>query len=168
MCQCKSIDNKDDEKNSMYIWLIKTTLYNFLDKLRSESGQEDDFTANKWTWFDIQICITFLLSRVISQTLLDFTKIGRVIGYLIDTVQPPSVSGIDSNGTLTSSIYISFAVYLESSNHIGMCNLVDGSMLCLLSKQKRSGKVSLKTRLIGVGNKITLDMLMKKFYIAIK
>ena len=45
--QCTSIGNKEDEKNSMYIQLIKNTLYNFLDKLRSVFGQEDDFTTNK-------------------------------------------------------------------------------------------------------------------------
>ena len=40
-------------------------------------------------------------------------------------------------------------------------------MLSLSSKQKRSGKVSLKTRLIGVDNKMKLDMLMKYFYITV-
>ena len=64
--QCTSIGNKDDEKNSIYIWLIKNTIYNFLNKLRSGFGQEDDFTTKKWTWFDVQICITFLLTRIIS------------------------------------------------------------------------------------------------------
>ena len=56
--QCTSAGNKDDEKNSKYIQLLKNTLYNSLDKQRSVFGQKDDFTTNKWTWFDTQICIT--------------------------------------------------------------------------------------------------------------
>ena len=31
-------------------------------KLRSIIGPEDDFTANKWIWFDKQVCATFLWS----------------------------------------------------------------------------------------------------------
>ena len=82
-----STDNKDDENDSMYIQLIKNTLYNFLYKLRSGLGRKNDSTANEWTWFDIQICITFLWTQILSCTLLDYTKPGRVTGYLIDTVQ---------------------------------------------------------------------------------
>ena len=153
----------------MYIWLIKSTLYNFINKLRSGFEQENGFTANKWTRFDIQtvLRIIFLWTRVILQTLLDYTKPGRAIGYLIDTVQPPSISETYSNGTLTSYFHVSCVVHLESSSHIWMCILIHGRMLSLLSKQKRSKKGSAKIRLIGVDNKMILDMLMKYFYIAV-
>ena len=166
--QCTIIGNKDNKKNVMYIWLIKSTLYNFINKLRSEFGQEDVFTANKWAWFDIQTCIIFLSTQVKSQAIHDYTKTGRVIGNLRDNVQLSSVSGTDSNRILTLYVPVSFAVHPESSSHIGMCNLVPGSILSLSLKQKSSGRGSLKTRLIAVDSKMTLDMLMKHFYITVR
>ena len=33
---------------------------NYKYKLRSVIGREDDFTGNKWTWFDTQVHDTFL------------------------------------------------------------------------------------------------------------
>ena len=41
------IGNKDDKKNFLYDQLVKSILYNFLDKLRSEFGQEDKLTENR-------------------------------------------------------------------------------------------------------------------------
>ena len=76
-------------------------MYNFFIKLRSEVGQEDVFVVNKWTWFDIKICIIFLWTQAKSQKLNDYAKTGRVIGYLKNTIQLPSVSGTDSDGILT-------------------------------------------------------------------
>ena len=49
-----------------------------------------------------------------------------------------------------------------------MCNLVHGNMLSLSSKKERSGKVSLKTGIIGIDNKMTINTLMKHFYIAVR
>ena len=57
--QCTGIDNNDDEKNSIYIPMTKNILYNFLYKLRSVFGRDDDLTANKRTWFDTQVRVTF-------------------------------------------------------------------------------------------------------------
>ena len=100
--QCTRTDNNDDKKNSIYTWLIKNKLYNFIYKLRSVSGREDDITTNKWTWFDIQVPTTLLWTWVVSQALVDYTKTRRFIGCLLDTVQALSVSGTDSSGTITS------------------------------------------------------------------
>ena len=52
--------SKDDKKNFLYGQLIKSILDNFLNKLRSEFGQEDDLIENKWTWFNIHLCVPFL------------------------------------------------------------------------------------------------------------
>ena len=49
-----------------------------------------------------------------------------------------------------------------------MWNLVHGSILSVSSKKQRNGKVSLKPRIIGIDNKMTIDMLMKHFYIAVR
>ena len=128
-------------------------------ELKSEFGQTDVFTANKWTWVDIQICVTFLRTQVKSQALHDYTKTG---------VRLLSVSGTDSNEILTLHVLTSYALHSESRSHIGMSTLASGSMLSLSSEQKSSGRGSLKTGLIGVDNKMTLDMLIKHFYTAIQ
>ena len=50
-------------------------------------GQEDSFTANKWTWFDKQVCAVFLWPWIISQSLADYTDMGRIIRYILDNIQ---------------------------------------------------------------------------------
>ena len=108
----------------MYGGLIKSILYNFLNKLRNKFGQEDNLTenqggikyigiityylitinipvkdtktsyqydtillcANKWTRLDIYLRAPFLCTQVRSLALQDHTQIGRVIGYLKNTV----------------------------------------------------------------------------------
>ena len=54
------------------------------------------------------------------------------------------------------------------NNHVRMCNLVHGNMLSLSSKKDRNGKVSLKTGIIRIDNKMTMYTLMKHFYIAVQ
>ena len=62
-------------------------------------------TVNKWTWFDTQVHITLLWIWVVSQELVDYTTIGRIIGGLLDNVQASSVSETDSNKTITLYFY---------------------------------------------------------------
>ena len=108
-----------------------------------------------WTWW------------VVFWALVDYTETRRTIGCLIDTVvQTLYVSGTNSNVNTTSYVNTSLAVYPGSNNHVNMCNLVHGNMLSLSSKKERSSKVSLKTGIIEIDNKMTINMLMKYFYIA--
>ena len=91
----------------------------------------------------------FLCTRVKSPTIQDHTQIGRIIGYLKNTVQLPLVAGTDSNGILTWYVHASFAVHPDSNSHIGTCTaLLHGSMLSLSSKQKSNGKSSSSAKLI--------------------
>ena len=125
--------------------------------------------VSKCTRPNMQLCVPFLCTQVKSPTIQDYKKIERVIGYLKNTVQLPLAVGIDSDKILTWYIQASFAVHLDFNSHIGTCTtLVHGSMLSLSSKQKSNEKGSLKTRLIRVDNKTTLDMLMKNFYIIVQ
>ena len=86
--------------------LMNVMDYNFNYKLRNVVGQEDDFTANKWMWFDIQVCATLLWTWVILQVLVDYTDMGIIIGGLLDDIQEPYVSANDSNGTITPYCHI--------------------------------------------------------------
>ena len=91
-------------------------------KLRSVIGREDDFIANKWTWFDKQVHTTFLWSRMISRALIDYTDMGRIIGCILDNVHAPCVSMNDSIKTITSYFHTSMVVYLGSNDHVRIGN----------------------------------------------
>ena len=107
-------------------------------------------------------------TRVKSRALHDYMKNERVIGCLKNTIQQPFVPRTGSNRILTLYVPVSFAVHSESSSHVEMYTSVHESMLYLSLKQKNSAKSLSKARLIGVDNKMTLDMLMKHFYIAVR
>ena len=116
-------------------------------------------------WYTTVYYITMDMGSITGISWLHGT--GRVIGCLIATVQTLSASGNDSNGTITSYAYESLAVHSEYSNHIWMCNSVHGDMLSLSLKKDRSGKLSLKTGIIRIDHKMTIDTLLKHFYIAV-
>ena len=113
------------------------------------------------------MCATLWWTWVVSRALVHYTETGRIIGCLIDTVQTLPVARTDSNGTITSYVHISLAVYPRSNDHLQMHNLIHGNMLSLSSKKQRNGKVSLKNGILGVDYKITINMLMGYLYIAI-
>ena len=114
------------------------------------------------------MCTILLWPWVVSQAFVDYTETGRIIGCPIDTVQTLSVLGTDSNKTLTSYVHASLVVHPGSNNHVPMCNLVHGNMLSLSSKKDKSGKVSLKTGIIEIDNKMIINLLTKHFCIAVQ
>ena len=118
-------------------------------------------------WFGIKVCTTLLWTWVVSQALVDNTETGRIIGCPLDTVQALSVSGTDSNEIITPYFHTSLRIHPESNNHVQMYILVQGNMLFLSLKKKRSGKASLKTDIIGIDDKVTINKLMKHSYIAV-
>ena len=133
--------------------------YNY--KLRSMIEQEHNFTANKWTWFDTQVCVTFLWSWVISRALVDYTDMGRFIGCILEDVQAPYVSMNNSIKTITLYFHTSMVVHPESNDHLWIRNLIHGNMFSSSLKKQRKGKISLKNGIIGIDCKMTIDTLMK-------
>ena len=94
--------------------MLNTTDYNY--KLRSVLGQEDDSTANKWAWFNKQVCDIFLCSWMISWTLVDYTDIGRAIGCILDKIY--AVSMRDSIGSTTSFFHTSMITHPGYDDHL--------------------------------------------------
>ena len=90
-------------------YLINILDYNY--KLRGVIGREDDFTTNKWKWFNTQVHDTFLWSRIISQALVDYTDMGRAISHILDNLCAASVSMKDSIRSTTSY----FNAYINSN-----------------------------------------------------
>ena len=138
--------------------------YNY--KLRSVIGREDDFTTNKRTWFDAQVCATFFLSWMISLALADYTDIGRIICCILHYVLALHVSLNDSIGSVTSYFHVSKIVHSGSNTHLQLRNLIHGNMISSALKKRWKGKVSLKNGIIGVDHKMTINMSMKHLYIA--
>ena len=138
--------------------------YNY--KLRNIIGQEDDCTVNTWKWFDTQVRDRFLLSRMISWSLVDYNTMRRVIGYILDNVYAPFMSIKDSIGSITSSFHKSVVVHLRSNDYLRTCNIIHGNMLSLSSKKQRNGKVSLNNGILRVDYKMMIAMLMKNLCIA--
>ena len=103
---------------------------------------------------------TLLWIWMVSRTIVDYTEIGRIIGGLFYTVQGLLVLGTNNNEIITSHFHISLALYPESNYHVRMCDSVHRNMLSLSSKKKSSGKVSLKTSIIGFNNEMTINTLM--------
>ena len=143
--------------------LMNVMDYNFNYKLRSVVGWEDDFTANKWMWLDLQVRATLLWTWVISQALVDYTDMGRTIGRLLDDVQEPYVSANNSDGTITSYSHTSMVVHPGSNDHLRIRNLIHGNMLSLSLKKERNGKVSLKTGIVAIDYKMTINIMLMKY-----
>ena len=137
-------------------------------KLRSVIGREDNFTLNKWSWFDTQVGDTFLWSQRISQALVDYTGIREIIGCIHDNVYKPSLPIKDSIGPITLYFHISMIVYSGSNNHLQIRNFIHGNMLSSSLKKQRIGKVSLNNSILSIRYNITIDMLMNYLYVAVQ
>ena len=105
--------------------------------------------ASKRARPDIQVCVAFLCTRVKAPTEQDYTKLGKVIKYLKETVHLPLVVGADDSGRLTWNIDESFAVHPDCKSHTGAClTLGHGSILSISTKQKSTPKAQLKLNLL--------------------
>ena len=138
------------------LYVINTLDYNY--KLRNVIGREDDFTANKWKWFDSQVCDTFLWSWMISWSLVDCTDMGRIIGCILDNVYTPFVSIKDSIGSITSYFHTSMIIHPESNNNLRIRNQILGNMISSSSKKQRNGKVSLNNVTIEQDNTSAIQL----------
>ena len=152
----------------LHVCLYMTNTLNNNYKLRSVFGQKDDFTTNTWKWFDTQVRDIFLWSWMISRSLVDYTDIGRIFGCILDNVYAPSVSMKDSIRSITSYFHTSIVIHLGSNDHLRISTLILASMLSLSSKKQRNGKVSLNNGILRVDYKMTVNMLMKHLYIAVR
>ena len=144
----------------------KETDYNY--KLRSVIGREDNSSITKWTWFNKQVRDTFLCSWMISLALVDFTNIGRAIGRILDMVYAPSVSMRDSIGSTTSFFHTSMVVNPGSNNHLHIRKFIHEGLLSSLSKKQQHGEVSLNNVALGLDYKLSVNLLMKQLYIAVR
>ena len=122
----------------------------------------------KWTWFNKQVGDTLLCSSMISWKLVNHTNIGRAIGRLLDLVYTPSASTRDSIGYTTSFFHASMMVHPESDDHLHIRKFIHKGLLSSLSKKEQNGKVSLRNVTLRFDYKLSINMLIKQSYIAVR
>ena len=83
-------------------------------------------------------------------------------------VYAPSVSMRDSIESTTSSFHTSMVVHAGSDDHLCIRKLIHEGLLSSLSKKQQHGKVSLNNVALGFGYKLSINMLMKELYIAVR
>ena len=142
---------------------MNTLDYNY--KLISVIRREDNFTTNKWKWFDTQVRDIFLLSWVISRSLVGYTNMGKIIGHILDNIYTLSMSLRDSIGSITSYLYTSMVIHPGSNDYLPISNYIYGNMLSSSSKKQQNRKVSLNNGILGVDYKMIINALIKYLYI---
>ena len=146
--------------------MLNTMDYNY--KLISLLRQEDDSTTNKWTWFNKQVHDTFLYSWMISRALVNYTNTLRAIGCILVEVYALSMSMKDSIRSETSFLHTSIILHLGSDDHLHIHKFVYKGLFSSSLKKQKNGKVSLNNAIVGVDYKLTINMLMKQLYIAVR
>ena len=105
---------------------------------------------------------------MISWKLVDHTKIGRAIGRLLDLVYAPSASMRDSIGSTTSFFHTSMVVHPGLNDHLRIRKFLHNGLLSSLLKKQKNGKVSMSNATLGFDYKLSVSMLMKQLYIAVR
>ena len=146
--------------------VLKATSYNY--KLRTVIGREDNSSVTKLTLFNKQVCDTFLCSWMITRSLVDFSNIGRAIGELLNVVYEPSATIRESIGSTTSFFHRSIVVHPGSDNHLCIHQFIYEGLLSSLSSKQQHGEVSLNNVALGPDYKLSINMLMKQLYIAVR
>ena len=150
------------------MWWIQWITMDCNYKLRSVIGREDKFTTKKLLWFDAQVCVIFLWSLMLLLTLVDYTDMRGIIGRILDDLLVLHVSMNHNIGSTTTLFYVSMAVYSGFNDHLRIHNLINRTMLSSLSKKQLKGKVLLKKGILVVDYKVTINMLTKYLYIAVR
>ena len=146
--------------------LLNTNEYN--DKLRSVIGQEYVSEVTKWTWFNQQVRDTLFCSWMASQKLVDGPNIWRAIGRLLDLVYAPSAGMRNSGESTTSFFHTSMVVNFGLNDHSRIREFIHEGLLSLLTKEHENGKVSLNNAALGFDYTLSINMLMKQLYIAVR
>ena len=105
---------------------------------------------------------------MISQKLVDHTNIRRVIVGLFNMVYSPSGSMRDSTRSTFSFFHTSMVVHPGPDNHVHIRKFIHEGLLSSLSKKQQHGKVSLNNAALEFDYKLSINMLMKQLYIAVR
>ena len=105
---------------------------------------------------------------MISRKLVDHTNIGRAIGRLLDLVYAPSAGMRDSVGSTIRFFHTSMVVHPGSDDHLRICKFIHEGLLFSLLKKQQNGKFSMNNAALGFDYKLSINMLTKQLYIAVR
>ena len=73
----------------------------------------------------------------------------------------------DSIGSIISLFHTSTVIHPGSGDHLRIYKFIHGGLLSSLSKKQQNRKVSLNNTALGFDYKLSINMLMKQFYIVV-
>jgi hypothetical protein len=113
---------------------------------------------------DIDQAISFLSSRVRDANEGDWNKLLRVLGFLKGTIEDVLTLEADDTNTLTWYVDVAFAVHADMKSHTGaIFTMGKGAILSSSTKQKVVTRSSTESELVGVDDKISKVLWMKRF-----
>jgi hypothetical protein len=113
---------------------------------------------------DIDQAIAFLSSRVRDANEGDWSKLLRVLGFLKGTIEDVLTLEADDTNTLTWYVDVAFAVHADMKSHTGaIFTMGKGAILSSSTKQKVNTRSSTESELVGVDDKISKVLWMKRF-----
>jgi hypothetical protein len=113
---------------------------------------------------DIDQAISFLSSRVRDANEGDWNKLLRVMGFLKGTIEDVLTLEADDSNTLTWYVDVAFAVHADMRSHTGaIFTMGKGAIISSSTKQKVNTRSSTESELVGVDDKISKILWMKRF-----
>jgi hypothetical protein len=113
---------------------------------------------------NIDQAIAFLSSRVRNANKGDWNKLLRVMGFLKGTVEDVLTLEADDSNTLTWYVDVAFAVHADMKSHTGaIFTMGKGAIISSSTKQKVMTSSSTELELVGVDDKISKILWMKRF-----
>jgi hypothetical protein len=113
---------------------------------------------------DIDQAIAFLSSRVRDANEGDWNKLLRVMGFLKATIEDVLTLEADDSNTLTWYVDVAFAVHADMKSHTGaVFTMGKGAIISSSTKQKVMTRSSTELELVGVDDKISKILWMKRF-----
>ena len=118
----------------------------------------------KHTWPNIQLAVSFLITRVESPNEDDFKKLGWCLHYLQDTKDLTLTLKADNMVTVLWWVDASFTVHRDYKSLTGATmTLGHGSIISLSNKQKINTHSSTEAELVGVNYAMSLVLWVHSF-----
>lgn len=116
---------------------------------------------------DIQLAVSFLTTRVKAPDVDDWKKLGRMIGFLKNTIDDDLRVSADKSGVIHWWVDESFAVHSDFKSHTGASmSMGKGCPINISSKQKINTRSSTEAELVGVNDALTMMLWVRLFLVA--
>ena len=137
-----------------------------LFKIKEDSPLLDPERADSFHRLVARLLFTSKRTRPdIQVTVEDYQKLGKLIGYVKETIDLPLILGSDGSETLTWNVYASYATHADARSHSGASLTIgQGSVISMSRRQKLVSRSSTESELIGLDNAMTFVMWENYFF----